>query len=208
MQSAQRFYDLWEWCGGHDGAAERALLEQAYGDPARTYHNWTHIDAMLDLLDGVRNAGEFADVELPEVELAIFFHDVVYDPKASDNEQRSADILRDMSAGIDVGLIANVCSMILATEKHRPSTDASTKLLLDLDLAVLGAAPAEYDAYVTGVRQEYSFLPDEKWNAGRKKVLERFLERPVVYQTSHFRHLLEQNARQNILREISSIPVS
>jgi predicted metal-dependent HD superfamily phosphohydrolase len=136
------------------------------------------------------------------------FHDVVYDPKASDNEQRSADILRDMSAGIDVGLIANVCSMILATEKHRPSTDASTKLLLDLDLAVLGAAPAEYDAYVTGVRQEYSFLPDEKWNAGRKKVLERFLERPVVYQTSHFRHLLEQNARQNILREISSIPVS
>lgn len=205
MDSAQRFFDLWEWCGGHDGAAERTLLETAYGDPARTYHNWTHINAMLNLLDGVRSRGEFADVELPEVELAIFFHDVVYDPQAKDNEQRSAAVLRSMSAGIDVGLVWNVCLMIVATEKHGPSEDASTRLLLDLDLAILGAPSDDYDGYATAVRKEYAFLPDERWNTGRKRVLERFLERPVVYQTGHFQDLLEQNARQNIQREIAGL---
>lgn len=205
MDSSQRFFDLWEWCGGQNGAAGQVLLDKAYGDPARSYHNWAHIDAMLDDLDGVRRGGEFADVAFPEVELAIYFHDVVYDAQASDNEAKSAAIFRKFSVGIDVVSVSHIAALILATAKHEPSEDASARLLLDLDLAVLGVPARKYDAYAAAVRKEYAHVPEDKWRKGRAQVLERFQQRPAIYQTRHFSQRLEQQARQNIKRELASL---
>lgn len=205
MDSAERFFDLWEWCGGKDSAAERALLEQAYADPKRTYHNWRHINAMLQGMDHIRRAREFTGVLFPEVEMAIFFHDVVYDPKAKDNEKKSADLFRKVSAGLHWASVCDVEAMINATAKHEATTDLSTQLLLDLDLAILGSSPSEYRQHVKGVRQEYSHLSEEGWRIGRKDFLTRFSARPAIFQTGYFNRKLEKQARDNMAAELASL---
>ena len=95
--------------------------------------------------------------------------------------------------------------MILATTTHGPSADASTRLLLDLDLQVLGGSSQAYDSYTRAVREEYAFVPEELWRPGRAAVMKRFLERPAIFQTAHFHTLRETAARENIAREIARL---
>ena len=80
-----------------------ALLDEAYASPARAYHSWSHIAAMLRELDAVRTVPEFDDVDFDEVELAIFFHDAVYDPLRQDDEARSAALFRDAASRAAAG---------------------------------------------------------------------------------------------------------
>jgi predicted metal-dependent HD superfamily phosphohydrolase len=209
MADRLRFEALWERTIGPAGAAMAfAEIDRRLGDVARAYHNWSHIDAMLRELDIARGEAEFADVAFDEVELAIFFHDAVYDPLAKDNEACSADLFREMSSGsarMSTAGIARVCAKILATAAHAPSRDPSTRLLLDLDLGILGSDAAGYARYAAAVRKEYAAVPDEAWQAGRPAVLRRFLQRERIYKTEYFFGRLEVRARANIEGEIRSL---
>lgn len=207
MVDRQRFEALLGRSFGSDMASAWSELDAGYADQRRTYHNWAHIEAMLAGLDAARDEAEFADVRFDEVELAIWFHDAVYDPLAKDNEASSAALFEQAAAGgqLDIDKIARVREMILATALHVPSDDPSTQLLLDLDLAVLGGDSQAYARYVRAVRQEYAAVPDDAWRAGRPAVLKRFLERPTIYQTTYFRDRLEVRARENILGEITAL---
>ena len=173
-------------------------LHAHYADPHRHYHNLAHIAHLLTLLDGTKS-------HTPELELAIWFHDIIYDPKSSDNEAQSALFFtQKFNHLVHPGLIKNTARLILATDPSRPRTKAPDELLLvDLDLSILGAAPDDYLTYTKAIRQEYLHVPDADFAAGRTKILQRFLTGPI-YHTNHFTHL-EEPARRNLNDEIATL---
>jgi predicted metal-dependent HD superfamily phosphohydrolase len=138
-----------------------------------------------------------------EIELAIWFHDVVYDPLSKDNEVRSADLFSDIAkrAGMDLRLQNTVRQMILATQKHELPADFDThelRIFLDIDLAILGANPNRFREYNESIRAEYSWVPTLIYNSKRKKVLKHFMDRETLYYTAEFRNRYETSARENI----------
>lgn len=204
-----RFGDLWARAVGPDDPSRPwRRLDDGYGADGRHYHGWPHVAAMRAGLDrSVDEAGLAADPR-DALALAIFFHDAVYDPRRSDNEPASAALLSE-EAGPDPRLgrdgLARVCEMILATADHRPSADRATRLLCDLDLAVLGALDAEYAAYAQAIRREYEHVPEPVWRLGRAAVLQRFLARDRLYQTPSFAALYEAGARANLRGELAML---
>lgn len=189
--------------------AATAVLEEivlAYGEPHRHYHTLDHVAALLTLLD--RHGERIA--ERDTVVLAILFHDVVYDPARHDNEQASAAFAAERLAGLGVPheLTREVSRYILATQHGQsaaPTDEPSLALLLDLDLSILGAAPAEYRAYAEAVRREYAFVPDQIYRPGRRRVLEGFLARERIYLTDRLGELWERSARANLAGEIAAL---
>jgi predicted metal-dependent HD superfamily phosphohydrolase len=189
-------------------AGDPVLVElvRAYSAPGRHYHTLDHIAALLQLLD--THGRDVIDRDA--VELAIFFHDAVYDPLRSDNEAASAALAgkRLTTLKLPVGLVAKVERYILATRHDAGGwlpDDADLALLLDLDLAVLGAERSVYAAYAQAIRSEYGMHPDDVYRAGRKKVLSAFLARPQIYGTSALQALWEAPALDNLAWEIGEL---
>ena len=180
-------------------------LYRAYGGRSRTYHDRRHV---VDVVDGVDRSSRRLRVDVRAALLAAaWFHDVVYDARRHDNEERSADVLaRELRRhGIDRRVIADAVSLVLETKRHSPSTlDIAAKVLVDADLATLSASPERYDAYSAAIREEYAWVPDAAYQAGRASVLRRFLERRSIYQARAMRRR-EPAARANIEREIKRL---
>ncbi|MDX8506800.1 HD domain-containing protein [Mesorhizobium captivum] len=184
---------------------ELSALYQA-GD--RHYHSLAHIEAMLAL------AGEYRRLlHDPEaVKAAIWFHDAIYDSRAKDNEAKSADLAKKKLAGrASPDRIARIAAMINATATHQlpPLSDEKaandTALLLDMDLAILGAEPDAFDAYEKAVRREHGWVEEPMWRAGRAAVLKSFLARPHIFHTAEFRQRFEAKARQNLERSLATL---
>ena len=202
-----RFSALWERVGGLAGpdAAWRSL-DAGYGEAGRHYHDWRHVAALLAGHDAVRTLPDFVGLDADAIDLAIFFHDAVYDPGRQDNEALSAALLADSAGAASAKPIKRVAvEMILATAAHGPSTDPATRLLLDLDLAILGAPRPDYETYAAAIRREYAAIPDAAWRLGRAAVLDRFLTRARLYQTDHFRARFEVAARANLAAEAAAL---
>lgn len=179
-------------------------LARRYGEPGRAYHTLTHIGAMLAV------ANEFAGTATDPLalRLAIWFHDAIYDAQRTDNEAESARYARGVleTAALPPSTLAAVERLILATKTHEAAPDdPDAALLLDADLAVLGAAPADYDRYAQAIRKEYAWVPDDRYREGRHKVLNSFLERPRLYHTPALYERLEQAARANLTRESEAL---
>ncbi|MDO8799673.1 phosphohydrolase [Phenylobacterium sp.] len=180
-------------------------LEAAYAQPHRRYHTRTHIEQCLALLDQVP---DLMDSERQVLTYAIWWHDAVYDPTASDNEAKSAEMAKRDLRDLDVSLHAReeVARLIRLTAGHLvEEEDRLGEILVSIDLAILAAAPLDYDAYAHQVREEYAHVPDAAWRAGRAKVMQHFLDAPVIYPDPAFRALFEDVARANIAREIASL---
>ncbi len=172
-------------------------LCQSYGEGHRRYHTLDHVAFMLDVLK--RSELRFRDRSV--VELAVFFHDVVYDARRDDNEAQSAELATSVLSGCGFAAerTARVSDFILATASHSPETrDDDLHAFLDADLAILGEPPERYRQYVADVRAEYSFVSDEQWRIGRTRVLRHFLSAPSIYRTSWFREAREERAVQNL----------
>jgi predicted metal-dependent HD superfamily phosphohydrolase len=191
-----------------DSRGAAAVLEEtvlAYGEPHRHYHTLDHIAALLALLD--RHGTNVEDRDA--LTLAILFHDVVYQPTRLDNEEASAAwaASRLGSLGFPEELRAKVARYILATRHDQPpdATDGDLALLLDLDLSILAAPPDGYDVYAQAVRREYAFVPDEAYRAGRRRVLEGFLQRERIYLTESLCAAWEQPARSNLTAAIARL---
>ena len=184
---------------GLDGSAEWRDLSAAYGDPSRAYHNLDHIANCLLLFD------EYSDLasDPVDVEFAIWFHDVVYDARAADNEERSAAAAeRFLAATAFGGLVGD---LIRATKHHNTTGTPDAALLCDIDLSILGRSPGEYDAYARAIRQEYSWVPRAEYVRGRIRVLEAFLGRPSIYALEELGRRFGAAARVNLLREIGCL---
>lgn len=185
-----------------------ADLMQRYGEPQRAYHDWSHIEALLGLLDTLLT--KLSDPAA--VYLAVLFHDAIYDPRAADNEERSAELLAEQVAelvGLDV--LDRAVRLVLATRAHAIPDDiaaaeaADMALFLDMDLSILGADPDSFDRYEVQVRREYAHVPDEAFASGRAAILTRFAARPALYFSEWGKQRFEAQARQNIARSLASL---
>jgi predicted metal-dependent HD superfamily phosphohydrolase len=173
-------------------------LKNLYSEAHRAYHNLSHIDRMLAWLDEAGSGSE-------SIELAIWFHDAIYNPRGAQNEAKSAQYFTDrLGSFIGGHLAADVERLIIATEHARPrSGKDDEELIIDIDLSILGSPPNEYEAYRSAVRSEYSFVPERDFVAGRRAILEGFLSQRI-YSTRFFAKLEEQ-ARANIADELESL---
>jgi predicted metal-dependent HD superfamily phosphohydrolase len=178
-------------------------LREHYESSGRYYHTLDHIGAVLDT---VYRLG--ATEQTSALLLATWFHDAIYDSRAGDNEERSAGFARRtlQSLGVDEAILREAERLILLTKTHMPSPDDRLgQILVDADLAVLGVPEAEYDIYARAIRKEYAWVPDEAYRAGRRGVLERFVQRPRIYRTEAMFAQAEEAARRNLRREIESL---
>lgn len=176
-------------------------LTVAYASSVRFYHNLAHILQVLEKGEIMRSHSQ----NFPALQFAAWFHDIIYDPKAKDNEEKSADYAANALAklGIPATTIDIVKKLILATKTHQViENDIDTEIILDADLSILGASALEYRTYARHIRQEYSWLSDAEYRQGRKQVLQSFLQRQTIYQTPQMLAELELKARQNIQEEI------
>lgn len=196
--------DLWRRLGARaDPDPAHDALRRAYAEPHRHYHTAEHIARALGLLDGVRDRLDRPD----EAELALWLHDVVYDPRADDNEARSAEWAAAMLAaagGADPAAIARVRGLILATRHAAPPDDPDARHVVDADLAILGAGETEFERYERQVRREFAFVPEPLWRERRTRLLRRFLERPRLFETAAFARL-EAAARANLRRSLARL---
>jgi len=172
-------------------------LEVHYCEPQRHYHNLTHIASSLGHLDAHAMVGSSL------IEGAIWFHDVIYDPVANDNEEASAAFFRkQLGDRSSAGQVADIERLILVTDfRSGPAQGVDECLMVDIDLAILGSPPETYDVYRSSIRREYAHVPDEAFRIGRAKVLHFFLERPV-FRTAWFASF-ESVARENLARELA-----
>ena len=140
------------------------------------------------------------------VEFAIWFHDIVYDPKAPDNEEQSAEVAASFLAGSP--LAGKVAELIIDTSHRQEPQSNDGKLICDIDLSILGRTPTSYRAYAESIREEYSWVSSADYTLGRSKVLENFLNRERIYSLPFFEEKYEQQARSNLSNELKSLASS
>lgn len=174
-------------------------------EPVRRYHGIRHVTWVVRHVHEL--AAEHVVDDLGAVVAAAFFHDAVYEPRARDNEARSALLARRVLTGLgwEDARADAVAAMIGATATHASPADGDTAVLLDADLAVLGAQPSAYQAYVAGVRAEYAHLDDAAWQRGRHDVLQRLLAADPLYATGLGRRRWGARARANLTAELVAL---
>jgi predicted metal-dependent HD superfamily phosphohydrolase len=195
----------WQRTWAHlEASAPAGLFEKlaaAYDEPHRAYHTRAHLRDCFRMLDSSRIEPE----DRPALELALWFHDAIYDTKASDNEARSADWAVAELSSLGDAPRERIRGLILATQHDAAPESPDQELLLDVDLSILGAAEARFDAYEQAVRREFAWVPEAAYRAGRTRILAQFEERPVLFHTAHFRELLEAQARSNLRRSLTAL---
>lgn len=181
-----------------------AALIAAWSQPHRRYHDLRHLERCLALFERYR---ELLERPVPSA-LALWHHDCVYDPRAGDNEERSVEVAEDHARllGLDEAGREHVRRCILATrhgEEPPPRGDAA--LVADIDLAILGADPATFDAYERDVRAEYAFVPWERYRTARRRVLERLAAGDGPFRHEALRRDLGAAARRNLRRALARL---
>jgi predicted metal-dependent HD superfamily phosphohydrolase len=197
-----RWLKFWTAAGAAgDPEPEWLSLSARYEEPHRAYHTLRHISHCLDELDSVRPLA----ADPVAVEMALWYHDAVYDPRAKDNEERSAGLAAQAAAamGLPAPFGARVAGLILVSTHRAPAEDPDAQLFADIDLSILGRSEAAFDEYERQVRREYSGVPEPAFRAGRAAILRSFLQRPSIYATGFFRGKYEAAARQNLSRSIA-----
>lgn len=181
--------------------AENLIIR--YAEQHRAYHTLQHLQECFHQFERVSQLCRQPD----EVALALWFHDAVYDTRAHDNEEKSAELAVEVliKQKLLPAKIERVRKMIMATTHQALTQDNDTALLMDIDISILGAPPARYSQYELQVREEYCWVPDALYNSGRRNVLKHFLEQPSVYASEFFRQELEAQARINLTGSINAL---
>ena len=195
--------------------AESSMLWQdiasRYNEPQRAYHSLQHIQQLFAQFEKIKQHLYEPNI----IALALYYPDVIYDPTRLDNELKSAKYaVEALSKYIDDEKRQHIYKLIMMTASHQideladsnKSSDAA--YLLDMDLSILGAPWVEYEKYAQAVRQEYAYVSDIKYRAGRASVLNSLLAHPTLYITDYYYERLETKARINIKREITLLRAS
>jgi predicted metal-dependent HD superfamily phosphohydrolase len=172
------------------------LLSARYAEPHRAYHTLNHVSHCLRELEGVRTAAQ----DVIAVEMALWYHDAIYDPRRRDNEEQSAELAgrAAVEMGLDAARGARVADLIRVSVHREVSADPDAQLFADIDLAILGQPFAIFAEYERQIRVEYAWVPEQVFRAGRTAILESFLDRPSIYGTGHFQEQYEAMARLNL----------
>ncbi|MBH5336366.1 hypothetical protein IHE55_16905 [Streptomyces pactum] len=207
---------LTRWAGLLTGARDGAPgpdprpygenLLARWAEPRRHYHTTAHLVSVLDHVDTL--AGHAADPVA--VRLAAWFHDAVYVPERSTNEEASARLAERAltEAGVPAPRVAEVARLVRLTADHDPAPgDTNGEVLCDADLAVLAGSPQQYAGYAAAVRQEYGFVPHDAFREGRSAVLRHLLGLPRLFRTPYGHEHWERTARFNLGTELELLSV-
>ncbi|MCH7335260.1 metal-dependent hydrolase [Acinetobacter sp. NIPH 2699] len=176
-------------------------LIAAYNEKQRAYHTLQHLYECLVLFESIR-----ADLnDAYAVALALWFHDVVYDPQAKDNELKSAELFDQYVAhDLSADDVQKIKRWIIATQKHEATNELDLQFLLDIDLAILAASPERFEEYEQQIQQEYAWVDPEIYSIKRKEVLAYFYQAEPLYQTEYFQKYFEQSAKNNLKSAINA----
>ncbi|MBW8757331.1 MAG: N-methyl-D-aspartate receptor NMDAR2C subunit [Burkholderiales bacterium] len=195
--------DAWQalLLGAPDGVLPALLARWA--EPHRKYHTPQHLRECLAMFDAHRGLAE----QPGEVAIALWFHDAIYDTSRHENEAASADWARRVlgDAGAAGEVVARVEALILATRHSQVPATADEGLLVDVDLAILGAGPGRFDEYEQQIRDEYGFVAPDVFRVKRAEILRAFLARPALFTTAAMRERFEAPARANLARAIARL---
>jgi predicted metal-dependent HD superfamily phosphohydrolase len=187
---------------GGDALGEDLIAR--WSQPHRHYHTTDHLAAVLAVVDRYADLAPDPDA----VRLAGWLHDAVYDPRAADNEERSARLAeaRLPGCGVPAGRVARTARLVRLTAGHAVADDdPDGALLADADLAILAGGRGDYDRYAAAVRREYAHVPEDAFRAGRAAVLEGLLALPALYRIVPPRSEWENRARANLQRELGNL---
>ena len=201
----KHWLDLWHRLGiVSDDSVVNAYHDilNRYSEPHRKYHNVEHIKHCLSEFETVKHLASDANV----LELAIWYHDAVYDINADNNEELSAALAKDVMNGFSLptNVVEKVGEIIIATKHDETPTDYDTKLMLDIDISNIGQAD-EFEKDNKLIREEYSSVSDNLFANGRSNILKSFLNRPNIYLTDFFQKKYEDSARKNIASSIKKL---
>ncbi|TDT43940.1 putative metal-dependent HD superfamily phosphohydrolase [Halospina denitrificans] len=178
-------------------------LRAHYAEPHRAYHTFDHILSCLELLDTIK-----PELQNPRtMELALWYHDVIYDPRADDNEEQSAQMATKelTELGETAECQQEVARMIRVTEHPSEPQTRDDCFLLDIDLSILGANRQGFEDYERQVRFEYQWVPEGVYRRKRTEVLESFLGQTAIYRTPGFFEAREKQARNNLEWSVRSL---
>jgi len=196
-----RWTRLWSALGAAhaDETLFRSIISK-YSEPHRKYHTLRHLEECLSHLDEVQHLA----VRPAEIELALWFHDAIYDVRRHDNEDLSAEWARASAEA--ASLPAEVCDrvhdLVLVTRHNADPKSADEAILADIDLSILGAAPQRFDEYETSIREEYNWVPRLVFDFKRRSILDGFRRRDPVFRTPHFAERFGRQARENLERSL------
>lgn len=190
----------WATLGLSSSPALFGTLMTAWAEPQRHYHSLQHLAECIAWFEREKDAAE----RPAEIALALWFHDAIYDVHAHDNEERSADWARDalIAAGVSVDAAARIHSLILATRHDAVPEGHDAKLLVDIDLSVLGAQTDRFDEYERQIRAEYAHVPPEVFEPRRRNILRHFFDRDPLYTTPGMHAACEAQAKRNLRKAI------
>jgi predicted metal-dependent HD superfamily phosphohydrolase len=201
----ERFAALWVRLGGRHGGVQPVLdsLLRGWTEPHRRYHGLDHLRDCLARLDEFPAVGEPRDL----AEAALWYHDLVYRPGASDNEARSAELARAalVEGGAPQSRADEVARLVRLTDHVAPPEDPVGELVCDVDLSILGRPEGEFEEYERRIRAEYHQVSDPLYRAGRARVLAQLLSRDPLFRTDYFRRRYEDSARHNLRRSLDSL---
>jgi predicted metal-dependent HD superfamily phosphohydrolase len=169
----------------------------------RYYHNLSHLKQILDVIYEMRSQAH----NFLALQIAAWFHDAIYNPKATDNEEKSAFYARNAlkTSNLSLKTTKKIEKLILITKNHTSDGDFDNQIFLDAALSILGTSLSKYQIYAKAIRQEYSWVPEQEYCLKRKRVLDNFLNRDRIYSTKNLFNKLEKQARKNIQVEILSL---
>lgn len=200
---SDRWRAVWRNVSATDGDPIFRDLAACYAELRRAYHTLEHIHECLAHFDATRHL-----LARPiEVELAVWFHDAIYDPRRGDNEEQSARLAAGQlrAAGVDDQLVARVAELIRLTNHAQEGLTGDAAVLCDIDLAILGAAPERFGRYDAAIRREYEWVPEAIYRRERARLLAGFLARPRLYHTPFFSARLEKPARANLVTALQRL---
>jgi len=176
-------------------------LKPMYFEKGRFYHNWQHIEECMDHLKDVKGLVKNYDA----LEMAILFHDAIYDTHATNNEEKSAKLAQEILNGkYSEKFVEEVSNLILATKHNGNLHTQDEEFMVDIDLAILGSNRERYEEYASQIKKEYSWVPEDVYNRERPRVLGQLSE-GGIYITDFFRNKYEESAKRNISWEINKL---
>jgi len=202
----ERFVKLWHRCGDTSDAqtANRVyrVLHDHYSQPWRRYHTGAHLVHCFKYFDLASHLMDNADA----VEMALWFHDVIYDAQASDNEKKSAELFMELSENVLAdNFRRQVHGLIMITEHCNPPDHGDACYMVDIDLSSFSLPWDEFEADSRNVRAEFLHLSEEDYNRRQFRFLKRLMDRPYFYNSEFFRARCERQARSNLTRRLEQM---
>lgn len=199
----RRWRRTWELLRLPSPPGEPVGLLARYAESHRAYHGTAHLEECFARYDSAAHLARLPG----EAQLALWYHDAVYDPHSTSNEADSADLAEAAlrGAGATGETVDRVRRLILATRHGEQPEAGDPALVVDVDLGILAAGPARFAEYEQQIRQEYAWVPEMLYRAARRRILEGFLERPAVYTTAWFRERDESRARENLRQALARL---